>query len=581
MNTSQLLANFDRISDAPDAIPHLRRFILDLAVRGRLVEQDPTDEPASDLLKRIKVKKAAIIKGGAVRTEKPLPRSAENELPYRIPPTWSWSQVAEIGIINPRNTADDQVQASFVPMPRISAEYGVSSTHEVRPWGDIKSGFTHFAEGDVALAKITPCFENGKSTIFRGLTGGIGAGTTELHVVRPIMVSADYVLIFLKCPHFIESGISRMTGTAGQKRVPTEYFAHSPFPLPPLAEQDRIVAKVDELMVFCDRLETAQAQRESQRDLYAAASYHHLHNSENSVAFREHARVFLNHLPHLTPSPTRISALRRAILNFAVRGRLVTQDANDEPASILLERLAEEIKKYACAQKISPPRPEPIREEEIPYPVPASWIWTRLCSIFKVITDGDHQPPPKEQEGVAFLTIGNVTTGSLDFSNCRFVSPSYLESVAEYRKPSFGDVLYTVVGATYGRPVLVDTERPFCVQRHIAILKPPREIDIKFLRLLLASTLVYSQATKSATGAAQPTVALRPLRNFLVPLPPLAEQHRIVAKVDELMAVCDRLEVQLTAAKAETSLLLEAVLHHSLAEGGIGVDIAGAHAANG
>ena len=210
-------------------------------------------------------------------------------------------------------------QASFVPMPRISAEYGVSSSHEVRPWGEIKSGFTHFAEGDVALAKITPCFENGKSTIFRGLTGGVGAGTTELHVVRPVIVSGDYVLIFLKCPHFIESGISRMTGTAGQKRVPTEYFAHSPFPLPPLAEQDRIVAKVDELMVFCDRLETAQAQRESQRDLYAAASYHHLHNSENSVAFREHARVFLNHLPHLTPSPTRISALRRAIASASLR----------------------------------------------------------------------------------------------------------------------------------------------------------------------------------------------------------------------------------------------------------------------
>ena len=183
----------------------------------------------------------------------------------------------------------------------------------------------------------------------------------------------------------------------------------------------------------------------------------------------------------------------------------------------------------------------------MPHPLPGGWIWARLCSIFKVITDGDHQPPPKEPDGVAFLTIGNITTGSLDFSNCRFVSPSYLESVAEYRKPLYGDILYTVVGATYGRPALVDTERPFCVQRHIAILKPPREIDIKFLRLLLASTLVYSQATKSATGAAQPTVALKPLRNFLVPLPPLAEQHRIVAKVDELMAVCDRLEVQLTA----------------------------------
>jgi type I restriction enzyme S subunit len=184
-----------------------------------------------------------------------------------------------------------------------------------------------------------------------------------------------------------------------------------------------------------------------------------------------------------------------------------------------------------------------------------------------VITDGDHQPPPKEQDGVAFLTIGNITTGVLDFSNCRFVSPSYLESVAEYRKPACGDILYTVVGATYGRPVLVDTKRPFCVQRHIAILKPPRDTNIRFLRLLLTSTLVYSQATKSATGAAQPTVALKPLRNFLVPLPPLAEQHRIVAKVDELMALCDQLETTLSDTQTERHDLLEAVLYHALNSG--------------
>jgi type I restriction enzyme S subunit len=120
------------------------------------------------------------------------------------------------------------------------------------------------------------------------------------------------------------------------------------------------------------------------------------------------------------------------------------------------------------------------------------------------------------------------------------------------------------VGATYGRPVLVDTKRPFCVQRHIAILKPPKDIDIKFMRFLLASTLVYAQATKSATGAAQPTVALKPLRNFLVPLPPLAEQHRIVVKVDELTNLCDLLEAQLTTARTETGRLLESVLHHAL-----------------
>ena len=181
----------------------------------------------------------------------------QSEVPFPIPSDWRWSQLAEIGVLSPRNEAPDTLEASFVPMPMIAAEYGVANQHEVRTWGEIKKGYTHFAEGDVGLAKITPCFENGKSAVFRNLTGGIGAGTTELHIVRPLFVDQDFILLFLKSPHFIETGIPKMTGTAGQKRVPTEYFAHSPFPLPPLAEQHRIVAKVDELMALCDRLEAS------------------------------------------------------------------------------------------------------------------------------------------------------------------------------------------------------------------------------------------------------------------------------------------------------------------------------------
>jgi type I restriction enzyme, S subunit len=210
---------------------------------------------------RIRAEKLRRVGTGDVK-KKPTLVVVEYQVPFSIPRSWAWTRLAEIGVLNPRNNAVDSLDASFVPMPLIPAEYGVASRHELRPWGSIKSGYTHFAEGDVGLAKITPCFENGKSTIFRGLSSGIGAGTTELHIVRPVETCAEYVLIFLKSRYFIESGIPKMTGTAGQKRVPSEYFAHSPFPLPPLAEQHRIVAKVDELMALCDRLE---AGRRSER----------------------------------------------------------------------------------------------------------------------------------------------------------------------------------------------------------------------------------------------------------------------------------------------------------------------------
>ena len=274
MSIEALLTNFDRLMQTPESVQRLRRFILDLAVRGKLVEQDPNDEPAAELVKRIVKEKVRLVKAGEIRKPKAIPALTEGDLPFSLPANWQWSQIAEIGILSPRNEVADDVEASFVPMPMITADYGVTCGHEIRPWGEIKRGYTHFAEGDVGLAKITPCFQNGKSTVFRNLTGGLGSGTTELHIVRPLFVDPNFIVLFLKCPYFIETGIPKMTGTAGQKRVPAEYFAHSPFPLPPLAEQHRIVTKVDELMGLCDRLEAAQMERETTRTRLFGALLH-------------------------------------------------------------------------------------------------------------------------------------------------------------------------------------------------------------------------------------------------------------------------------------------------------------------
>ena len=238
-----------------DQIKHLRQTILNLAVRGKLVEQDSTDEPASELLKRIEVEKVRLGKEVKVRKTRADSVIELDNSPFSVPMGWIWTQIAQLGLINPRNEAPNDYEASFVPMSMIYAEYGIANRHESRPWGSINKGYTHFAEGDVGLAKITPCFENGKSAVFRNLTGRMGSGTTELYILRPLIIVADYILLFLKSRHFIESGISRMTGTAGQKRVPAEYFTSSPFPLPPLAEQHRIVEKVNELMALCDQLE--------------------------------------------------------------------------------------------------------------------------------------------------------------------------------------------------------------------------------------------------------------------------------------------------------------------------------------
>jgi len=160
---------------------------------------------------------------------------------------------------------------------------------------------------------------------------------------------------------------------------------------------------------------------------------------------------------------------------------------------------------------------------------------------------------------VPFLTIGNVTTGRLDFTGTRFVPRTYFDSLDHRRVPAKGDILYTVVGATYGRPVSVDDHREFRVQRHIAILRPDGSCDRDYLLLFLRSPLAYEQATASITGTAQPTVALKPLRSFVVPVPPVAEQRRIVAKVEHLMKLCDDLKAQLRRTDETAGQLVEAV----------------------
>ena len=238
----------------------LPKSILQAAVQGKLVPQGKDDEPASELLKRIRAEKAALIKAGKLRREKALPPISEEEVPYNLPEGWTWCRLGDVAIINPRNTLPDNAKVSFIPMPLISPEYFGGHQQEIKLWGELKSGFTHFAEGDVLLAKITPCFQNGKSCIAYNLHSGYGAGTTELHVLRCILIEAQYLLLFLKNPFFIAEAKRNMTGTAGQQRVPTEYLQQFPLPLPPLAEQQRIVAKVNELMALCEELKHVDAQ---------------------------------------------------------------------------------------------------------------------------------------------------------------------------------------------------------------------------------------------------------------------------------------------------------------------------------
>ena len=216
--------------------------ILDLAIHGKLVPQDPNDEPASELLKRINPK-AEI--------------TCDNPQYGKLPKGWILTKVKDVFSINPKNKAETTQAAGFIPMTNICEGFKNQYSYETKEWGKIESGFTHFADGDIAVAKISPCLENRKSMVLGNLPNGIGAGTTELHVFRPLCVDALYGLYFFKSDCFIKNCVGTFNGVVGQQRVGKSIVKEIHFPLPPLTEQHRIVTKIEELFAQLDKIEAS------------------------------------------------------------------------------------------------------------------------------------------------------------------------------------------------------------------------------------------------------------------------------------------------------------------------------------
>lgn len=252
--------------------------------------------------------------------------------------------------------------------------------------------------------------------------------------------------------------------------------------------------------------------------------------------------MLLSNLELLATAPGGVAKLRELILTLAVQGKLVPQDPADEPASVLLRKIRAEKDRLLAEGKIKKDKPlAAVADEEKPFGLPEGWEWVRALDICALITDGDHQPPPKADTGVPFLVIGDVRTGAVLLRGAsRFVPDSYFDELDWGKKPFLGDVLYTTVGS-FGIPVPVVQQQRFCFQRHIALFRPA-VLDLQsYLALALQTTLAFRQAEKGATGTAQKTVPLSVLRNLILPLPPLTEQSRIVTRVEELMRLCDAL----------------------------------------
>ncbi|MGE7304269.1 restriction endonuclease subunit S [Priestia megaterium] len=234
----------------------MQKSILQYAIQGKLVEQREEEGTAEELYQEIQEEKKRLIEEGKVKKPKKLMEITDEEIPYDIPENWKWVRLGDIFEINPRNTLNDDTNVSFIPMTLIEDGYRSEFSFETRSWGKVKKGYTHFRDGDIVMAKITPCFQNLKSAIMINLENGMGAGTTELHVLRAYHnICLKFFLWFLKSPIFVSTCVSAMTGTAGQQRVGTDTITNYVVPLPPLEEQKRIMDKIEEVLPHCKQLD--------------------------------------------------------------------------------------------------------------------------------------------------------------------------------------------------------------------------------------------------------------------------------------------------------------------------------------
>ena len=550
-------------------IRKLRELILELAVRGLLVPQDPNDEPASELLKRIAAERAKLLKEGRIKKGKPLPSIAGGS--KQLPPGWSWTCMAALGEISPRNEAKDDVIASFVPMPLISTRFDGRHDHESTTWAEIKKGYTHFADGDVAIAKITPCFENSKAAIFSGLHNGIGAGTTELHVVRPIgeFVSRSYLLLYLKSPPFLRVGETKMTGSAGQKRVPTEFFSFNPLPLPPLAEQHRIVAKVDELMALCDQLEQETEASLDAHQTLVEALLSALTSAADHAQFASAWQRIAGYFDTLFTTEESIAQIKQTILQLAVMGKLVPQDPNDKPASELLKKIAAEKAKLVKEGKLNADKLlQPAGKKKMPFESPLGWEWCRIETICDVQGGIQKQPirTPKLNH-YPYLRVANVQRGYIDTTEMeRF---ELFDDELRTRALQPGDILVVEGNGSedeIGRCAIWNGQIDQCVfQNHLIRVRSIIQGNEVFISKFLNSPPGIDEMKRLAvTTSGLYNLSVGKIRSISVPLPPLAEQHRIVAKVDELMALCDQLKSRLSAAQTTQLHLADALVEQAI-----------------
>ena len=564
-----LTDNLPLLAGAPNGIKKLRELILELAVRGKLVPQDPSDEPASELLKRIAEEKASLVAEGKIKKPKSLPDVEALEKLYDLPAGWEWTTLPgaasyQIGKTPPTKEArywDD----SGLPWVSISdMEHYGEITETSRRVSEIASKDI-FKYQPVSAGTLLMSF---KLTVGKVAILGIDAYHNEAIIsLSPYNgVSKEYLFRFLPS---IALGGQQKNALMGNT-LNSESMAQLLIPIPPLAEQHRIVAKVDELMALCDRLEAQQADAESAHAQLVQALLDSLTQASDATDFAANWRRLAEHFHTLFTTEPSIDALKQTLLQLAVMGKLVPQDPSDEPAGELLKRIADEKARLVAEGKLKKQKPlAEITETELPFGIPNNWAWSRIGELALNTEYGLSEKTSDLQDGVPVLKMGDIQSGQVVLGGQMKVSKA-TEGLPElFLEPE--DLLYNrtnsaeLVGKTglFLGPAGEFTFASYLIRiRCLKSLFSPAYLNIS----MNAPGFRQSQINphlKQQCGQANVNGTI--MKNMIVSVPPVVEQHRIVAKVNQLMALCDQLKARLTLARQFNEQLASTLVEQAVA----------------
>ncbi|HHT0551945.1 TPA: restriction endonuclease subunit S [Klebsiella michiganensis] len=534
-------------------IKKLRELILELAVRGKLVPQDPNDEPASELLKRIAAEKAELVKLGKIKKPKPLPEISEEEKPFELPVGWEWIQISEIGHDWGQKTPDEDF--TYIDVGSINKEFGIIEEPSILSAKDAPSRARKIVQkGTVIYSTVRPYLLN--IAIIESAFSPEPIASTAFAIIHPYTaMNANFIYYYLRSPVFINYVESCQTGIA-YPAINDKQFFSGIIAVPPSSEQARITKKIKELMSLCDQLEQHSLTSLDAHQQLVETLLTTLTDSQNAVELAENWARISEHFDTLFTTEASIDALQQTILQLAVMGKLVPQDPNDSSAEILLEQLSTSRNKKLRQQQADNKEAETmlrkinkLKKAKPPFRLPNNWTTVHLIELCEYLVDCHNKTAPYTDTGIPIIRTTNIRERRFLEQDLKFISQETYDFWSKRCPPSPGDIIFTRE-APMGEALIIPPNVKWCLGQRTMLIRVMHEfVSNEFLLLALTEPHLLERASVNAVGLTVKHLRVGDVENLNIPLPPLNEQYRIIDKVNILFEYCNKLKSNIKASQ--------------------------------